>query len=147
VGLNIDTPWTAAATVVTELIDRFVPDKAEAAKEKLAAVEAIQAAQAGQIAASVTVDQAQTAVNLAEAQNRSLWVNGGRPAVIWICALGLLYSTFAGPVLSWVMTSLRHWPPAPAIDLATLLTLLGGLLGLSTQRTIERINGVIPPGK
>jgi hypothetical protein len=146
-GLNIDTPWTAAATVVTDLIDRFIPDKTEAAKQKLAAVEAIQAAQAGQIAASVTVDQAQTAVNLAEAQNRSLWVNGGRPAVIWICALGLFYSTFGGPVLSWVMGALKHWPPAPSIDMATLFTLLAGLLGLSTQRTIERINGVIPPGK
>jgi hypothetical protein len=147
VGLNIDTPWTAAATVVTDLIDRFVPDKTEAAKEKLAAIEAMQAAQAGQIAASVTVDQAQASVNLAEAQNRSFWVNGARPAILWICGLGLAYSTIGQPLLSWFAAGAWHWPPAPVIDMGSLMTLLIGMLGLSTQRTVERINGVIPPGK
>ena len=146
-SLDIDTPWTAAAKVVTDLIDRFVPDKTEAAKQKLAAVEAIQAAQAGQIAASVTVDQAQAGVNLAEAQNRSFWVNGARPAILWICGLGLFYSSIGQPLLSWFAAGLWHWPPAPAISTGDLFTVLVGMLGLSTQRTIERINGVIPPGK
>jgi hypothetical protein len=83
VGLNIDTPWTAAATVVTDLIDRFVPDKAEAAKEKLAAAEALQAAQAGQIAASVAIDQAQAATNNIEAASASWWNSGWRPYIGW----------------------------------------------------------------
>lgn len=145
--VKIDTPWSAAATVVTDLIDRFVPDKAEAAKEKLAAVQQLQDLQKIQIAALAAVDQAQAATNTADAQSRSFWNSGARPAVLWICALGLFHATFSQPLANWIMGNLYHWPPATPLDLGTLITLLFGLLGLSTQRTIERINGVIPPGK
>jgi hypothetical protein len=35
----------------------------------------------------------------------------------------------------------------PPLDMGTLLTLLLGMLGLGSMRTVERIKGVIPPGR
>lgn len=146
-AIDIETPWTAAAKVAEDLIDRFVPDKAEAGRQKLEAIQQIQDLQKAQLAALAAVDQAQAATNTADAQSRNLWNSGARPAVLWICALGLFHATFSQPLANWIMGNLYHWPPSAPLDLSTLLTLLFGLLGLSTQRTIERINGVIPPGK
>jgi len=149
--VNIDagsaTPWGAAANFALGLIDRLIPDKAEADKQKLAVLGLVQNGQLAAIQAAAAVDQAQAATNTAQAQSRSFWTSGARPAILWICALALAYDTMGQPLLSWVMGALKHWPPAPPLDMGSVMTLLVGMLGLSTQRTIERINGVIPPGK
>jgi hypothetical protein len=146
-AIEIDTPWTAAAKVAEDLIDRFVPDKAEASRQKLEAIQQIGDLQKAQLAAATAVDVAQSSVNAAEAQQRSFWTSGARPSILWICSAGLGYAVIAQPVLGWVMVSAYHWPPPPSLDMGTIMTLLVPMLGLSTQRTIERINGAIPPGK
>jgi hypothetical protein len=147
VGLNLDTPWTAAANVVNELIDRLVPDKAEAEKQKAIAAQALQAQTLAYLQASVTVDQSQTATNTAEAQSSSKWASGWRPYIGWVCGTGLLYAMLGQPVLSWVMGNAANWKPAPTIDMGTLIPVLCAMLGIATQRTIERIQGKVPPGK
>lgn len=146
-ALNLDTPWSAAANVVNDLIDKLVPDTNAAAKAKADAAQALQAQYIATLGASVAVDQAQAPTNTAEAQSGSFWVSGGRPAIIWICAAGLGYAMLGQPVLSWLSAGWLHWPPAPEINLEALLTLLFALLGISTQRMIERLNGKVPPGK
>ena len=146
-GLDIETPWTAAGKVLSDLIDRLVPDKAEAEKQKLATLQALQSYQMATLQASVAVDTAQAATNTAEASSTSRWNSGWRPGAGWLCVAGLCYSFILQPLLSWTMAGLMHWPPAPVLDTGVLLTLLASMLGISTQRTIERINGVIPPGK
>jgi hypothetical protein len=74
--------------------------------------------------------QGQMSTNTEEAKSSSLWVSGWRPAVGWICALGFFY-TIIQPVL--------HLPPA---DLNAVLSVLCGMLGLGTMRTVEKIKGV-----
>jgi hypothetical protein len=146
-SLELDTPWTAAAKVVSDLIDRFVPDKTEAARQKFEAMGQIQELQKAQLAAAVATDQAQAATNTAEASSGNRFNSGWRPAIGWVCAAALGYDFLLQPLLSWASTGFLHAPPPPQLDIATLLELLGCMLGLSTQRTIERINRVIPPGK
>lgn len=144
-GLNIDTPWTAAASVVNGLIDRFVPNPAEAAKEKADAQARLDAQQLATLQASVAVDVAQATTNTAEAQSSNRWDSGWRPGAGWTCVAGLLYAVLLQPILSWVMGAIAHWPAAPVVNIEILITLLFALLGVSTQRTIERLNGKIPP--
>lgn len=144
-GLNIDTPWTAAANVVNGLIDRFVPNPAEAAKEKADAQAQLQAFALATLQASTTVDVAQAATNTAEAQSANRWDSGWRPGAGWTCVAGLAYAVLLQPLMSWIAANALHWSAAPVVNIEILVTLLFALLGVSTQRTIERLNGKIPP--
>jgi hypothetical protein len=74
---------------------------------------------------------AQSATNTAEASNPSIFVAGWRPACGWICVMGLGYSCLIAPPL--------HLPQG---DMGTLISILGGMLGLGTMRTFEKISGV-----
>lgn len=60
---------------------------------------------------------------------------------------GLGYQLVAQPILTWATGILgaaigAALPVAPVLDGSTLATLLTGILGLGTMRTIERTNGV-----
>jgi hypothetical protein len=85
--------------------------------------------------------ESQTIVNLAEANNPNLFVAGWRPAAGWVCVVGLFYSVFLRPILSWV-SSIWHWSAVPpVIDETILMELLFGMLGLGAYRTYERVKG------
>jgi hypothetical protein len=90
-----------------------------------------------------TLMTAQTAINAIEASNPSRWVSGWRPAVGWICALGLFTNYFIFPIASWLLPIVGHPEiKLPALDVADLYPLLFGLLGLGTLRTYEKSKGV-----
>lgn len=91
----------------------------------------------------------QQEVNKEEAKHSSILVAGWRPYVGWVCGFGLTYQFLIYPLLlqwPWRFAQAMGWiprelDPPPVLDLSVLLTLLVGLLGLSTQRSIERIKG------
>jgi len=87
------------------------------------------------------IQTAQTTVNLAEASNPNLFVAGWRPAAGWCCVLGLFYSVFARPMLSWVATVYGWGAVPPVISDVLLMELLFGMLGLGALRTVEKYNG------
>jgi hypothetical protein len=90
------------------------------------------------------VPQMQMQINLAEAQNPSVFVSGWRPAVGWICSIGLAYTFLVQPLVNGMFVAF-HWGavgPMPGLDISTLLTLLLGMLGLAGYRTGEKVNGV-----
>jgi hypothetical protein len=90
------------------------------------------------------IDQvsAQLAVNQAEASNASMFVAGWRPAIGWICGLGLFVQFLVNPISTWIAALLGKPIVFPTLDLGTLMTLLLGMLGLAGARTYEKINGV-----
>jgi hypothetical protein len=73
------------------------------------------------------VAAAQSATNTAEAANPSIFVSGWRPFIGWVCGLGFVYTIFQ-PLLHM-----------PAIDTANIVAILGGMLGLGTMRSVEKI--------
>jgi hypothetical protein len=95
------------------------------------------------------VDLAQVDVNKAEAAHSSLFVAGWRPAVGWTCVAALAYQFILYPLLvwgwvamqgaGWIATSLSH---PPLLDVEALLVVLGGLLGVASLRTVEKVKGV-----
>jgi hypothetical protein len=112
----------ALSDLATTAINKIWPDKSEAEKQ--------------QLAAAVMVVQGQLDINKVEAANPSLFVSGWRPYIGWICGTGLLYQFLIYPVL------VAFVPKIVQLDMGTLLTLLGGLLGLGTLRTVEKLKGV-----
>ena len=121
---------------VTGLLDKFVEDKDQ--KAKLAHDLATMADKHAQ-----QIALAQIEVNKAEAASGSLFKGGWRPAVGWVCAIAFAYhfiikdliifgASFAGAEL----------PELPEFDMGTLLTVLGGMLGIGGLRTYEKQKGL-----
>jgi hypothetical protein len=90
--------------------------------------------------------QGQLAVNKAEAQHRSVFVAGWRPAIGWVCALSL--AAFFIPQYSlgawiWVKACLAQNTILPfPMSANGLLELVGGMLGLGLLRTVEKVKDV-----
>jgi len=84
---------------------------------------------------------AQIQVNNTEAGSKSWFVAGGRPAAIWVCDLGLLYTFIICPLLTWGGVHFGFAAP-PAIDGNGLMSLITALLGLGGFRTWEKTQGI-----
>lgn len=131
----------AAIPVLLGIIDKIVPDPAQAAQAKLAAYEMAQKGELAQLEADVKLAQAQAATNTAEAATDK-FRGGWRPACGWVCVAGMGYEFLLRPLLPWLVNSLgAHTAPLPAIDSESLMVLLAGMLGLGGFRTFERLKG------
>jgi hypothetical protein len=121
---------------VTGLLDKFIPDADE--KAKLAHEIATMAEkQAHELAL------AQIEVNKAEAASGSVFKGGWRPFIGWVCGVAFLYHFVLQPLLLFAIAVAGVQLPAlPEFDMGTLLTVLGGLLGLGSLRTFEKTKGV-----
>ena len=119
---------SAILPLVGEVIDRVVPDKAgnEKAKREIEKTLAT-AAMKGQLG--------QLEINKVEAAHKSLFVAGWRPAIGWVCMLGLLYNTIIANVLS-------IWIEVPEVDTTLLVPVMMGMLGLGAMRSDEKVNHV-----
>ena len=125
-----------------QMIGKVLPDPQAAADAKLRLVELAQQGELAQLDADMKLALGQLDINKAEAQSGSLFVAGWRPAVGWVCVLGLAYQFLVFPLLAWAGANLAGWSAPPSLDIGTLLTLLGGMLGLGWFRTVEKTAGV-----
>lgn len=126
----------AAVTGIKDILGMFFPDKTEEEKAKMA--QAFQYANLVQQA-----DAAQTAVNQEEAKSTSLFIAGWRPFIGWVCGSACAWNWIG---ISVVKAACALFAYKLAIDLqpaslTEMLPILGGLLGLGTLRTIEKIQG------
>lgn len=124
-----------------DIINKFIPDPAQKAQAAYQMAQLQQQTQFKELDAQIAEIQSQTDTNKAEATNTSVFVAGWRPFVGWVCGCGLAYQYLVDPVISWV-AAIEHWPLPPSLDLSTLITMLGGMLGFGAMRTVEKINGV-----
>ena len=127
-------PVTALLDIGGKVIDRIWPDPTQAANAKF---ELFKLQQSGELATIA----GQLKINEVEAANPNVFVSGWRPFVGWVCGFGLVYSFIGQPLLAWGSVN-WHFAIPPVLDLGSLLTILGGMLGLSGLRTFEKLNGV-----
>ena len=83
------------------------------------------------------VIKAQLQVNAEEAQHKSVFVAGWRPAIGWCGAIGLLYQFLLRPLLVGLAKV-----EMPELELSQIITLITGMLGLGLMRTSEKFGGV-----
>jgi len=110
---------------VADVVDKFVetPDEKTAFKTVMARM-------------AQKPGLAQIELNKIGAAHRSLLVAGWRPAVGWVCALGLANSFLVNPWIQWITDK-----PGPELPLAIMLELVLGMLGLAGLRTVEKMTG------
>jgi hypothetical protein len=141
-AFGIDDAVAAVASIGGKLIDRLWPDPAQAAAAKLELLKMQQSGELAKLAADTDLAKGQLAVNAAEAGSGSVFVAGWRPAVGWSCATGVFVQFVAAPLIEGISGQLGHPVKIPPLDMGTLMMLLGGMLGIGTMRTAEKIKGV-----
>lgn len=85
---------------------------------------------------------AQVEVNKTEAAHKSLFVAGWRPAIGWICGLGMFSNFIIVPMTNFVLALTGSPIVVPLIDLQTMLPVLLGMLGLGGMRSYEKAKGI-----
>ncbi|CAB4126081.1 Holin of 3TMs, for gene-transfer release [uncultured Caudovirales phage] len=128
-------PITQALGIGSKLIDRLWPDPAQADAAKL---ELLKLQQSGELAQM----SGQLEINKTEAASSSLWVSGWRPSVGWVCSAACAWNWLGLPIARLVCELLGHPIALAPADLSEMLPVLIGLLGISSLRSLEKINKV-----
>lgn len=120
----------------TQLLDKFIEDKDQKAKL---------AHELATMADKMAHDErlAQISVNKEEASSGSIFKGGWRPFIGWICGIAFFYHFVCQPVIVFVIAIVGiDIPTLPKFEMNTLLTVLGGMLGIGSLRTYEKQKGL-----
>jgi hypothetical protein len=120
---------------VAGLLDKFIEDKDQ--KNALAHQIATMSERHAQELA-----KGQLEVNKAEAASASLFVAGWRPAVGWVCVLGMASNFVLIPMVNFILALAESTITVPLIDTSTMMPVLLGMLGLGAMRSAEKIKKV-----
>lgn len=120
---------------VSGLLDKFIEDKDK--KNAIAFELSTMAERHAQELA-----KAQIAVNQKEAAHKSLFVAGWRPAVGWVCVLGMASNFMVIPLANFALALVESTVVVPILDLTQMMPVLMGMLGLGAMRTMEKTKGV-----
>ena len=121
---------------VTGILDKVIEDKDQKAKL---------AHELATMADKLSHEQqlAQIEVNKAEAASGSLFKGGWRPFIGWVCGVAFCYHFVVQPVIIFVVAVAGVTiPDLPEFQMNTLLTVLGGMLGIGSLRTYEKQKGL-----
>ncbi len=120
----------------TKLIGKFIEDKDQ--KNKLAHEISTMAEKHAQKLAMQQIE-----VNKIEAQSKNVFIAGWRPFIGWTCGFALAWHFIFAPFIIFFVALFGLTIPAlPEFDMSSLLTILGGLLGLGSLRTFEKYKKV-----
>ena len=113
---------------VTGLLDKFIEDKDQKAAlaHEIATMSEKHAHEAL---------KGQLEVNKVEAAHKSLFVAGWRPAIGWVCALGLFYNVILANIIG-------IWVDVQEVDTTLLVPVMMGMLGIGAMRSYEKVKGV-----
>jgi len=120
----------AIIPLIDTVIDRVIPDKAEAEKVKMEI-----AAQTAQ--AEIELQKAQ--IELAKEDAKS-GIGGYRWGAGWLAVISCGYAWLLQPLLAWAMTAKGMTPPPP-VDPTMQYGMLMGMLGLAGVRSYDLMKG------
>ena len=126
------------ASLVGPIVNKFV-DRIPNGNERARAKEALEKEL---VDAANSVMLAQTEINAAEAQHKSIFVAGWRPFIGWVCGVGIAWSMVVQPVAQWAMIAWGDGTELPTIDTSYLMELVTAMLGMSGLRSFEKMRGV-----
>ena len=126
---------TSLIAPVSGLLDKFIEDKDK--KNALAHEIATMAQKHAQ-----EIAKSQIEVNKTEAAHKSLFVAGWRPAVGWVCVMGMASNFLVIPVANFALAMASSTVVVPVLDLSQMMPVLMGMLGLGAMRTAEKVKGV-----
>ncbi len=125
----------AIAGLVSTAVDKIWPDANIEAQSKAEALKA-------ELSKELQYTLGQIDINKIEAGNNSAFVSGWRPAVGWVCVSGFGFEFVLRPIANGFLVASGLPPVFPGIETEALSSLLWGLLGLGTLRTVEKVKSV-----
>lgn len=132
--------WLEFLPAISVLLDRIIPDPQAREKAKLELVKAENAEALQQVQLAMSADESQHRINEAESQSANLFVAGWRPFVGWVCGIAFAYHYVLQPVLIFALANSGRQVQLPGFAMDELSTVLMGLLGLGSLRTIEKVS-------
>jgi hypothetical protein len=126
----------AVLPLVKDVVGSFLP---EDPKKRAEAERKIEAQLTEHLA---KIDMAQLEVNKTEAAHRSIFVAGWRPFIGWSCGAAMCLNFIIFPLASFVLAQTGYLVELPKLDMAEMMPVLMGLLGLGGLRTVEKIKQV-----
>ena len=125
----------------SKIIDKIFPDPAQRDEAKLQLAKLDDQGELREFELVKESNKNQAEINKVDAASDRFFQYGWRPFIGWICGCGLGYQFLFQPIFTWI-GSFNGLPPAPTLELGDLITLLGGMLGLSGLRTLEKTKKV-----
>ena len=120
---------------VTKLLDKVIEDKDT--KNAIAFELSTMAEKHAQELAKGQLD-----VNKVEAAHKNLFVAGWRPAVGWVCCLGMAGNFLIIPLANFALALSSSPITIPLIETSEMMPVLRGMLGLGAMRTVEKTKNV-----
>ena len=118
--------------LVNGIVDRVIPDPAQAAAAKLAVAKLQQDGQLAELNAFTDAVKGQLAINLADANSKDKFQSRARPFIMWVCGLAFATQYVLGPLF-------HQFYVIPALDMSVMMPVLLGILGLGGMRTVEKM--------
>lgn len=132
------SPGGGIATLLDDVVKRVWADPIQAQQAKnqmlLQMADMQQKGELATLDASLKTQLAQLQVVDDEAKNPNLFVSGAHAFVEWVSGVGLGYQIIVRPFIAWGSAGWWHVPAPPSLDMGTLITLLGMLLGSGALR-------------
>ena len=130
-----------AIAVGLKLIDKWFPTPEEKLKAQAELFTMRQKGELAALAADVASVTGQTEINKEEAKSADPFVSRWRPFIGWTCGAAFASNYVLMPLLSFGSTALGHPLSVPPLDMAEMLPVLLGMLGLGGFRTFEKVRG------
>jgi hypothetical protein len=128
-------PISSIAGLANTLITKIWPDPKDQASAEALLIKT-------QMDAALAQAQQQIDINKIEAASSSVFVSGWRPFVGWVCGSAFALHFLFLPLLNWLAELFGHSAITIPFDMSTLSTVLMGMLGLGTMRSVEKWRGV-----
>lgn len=133
--LDILTP------IINKVLD-FIPDPQKKAEAQLQFQKELDAKEQAIMSALSAVDQKQADIDLQEAKSTNWWIAAARPSLMWVFVASFTWQYVLLPMATFILAALHRPIVLPTLDMSTMMPVLLGMLGLSTQRTVEKLNSV-----
>jgi hypothetical protein len=128
-------PISSIAGLANTLITKIWPDPKDQASAEAMLIKT-------QMDAALAQAQQQIDINKIEAASTNVFVSGWRPFVGWVCGSAFALHFLFLPLLNWLAELFGHSAIVIPFDMTTLSTVLMGMLGLGTMRSVEKWRGV-----
>lgn len=119
-----------ALTLLAGILDNLTGDDKRKAEEAMKLLEMAKGQAKGQME-----------INKEEARSASLFVSGWRPAVGWVCVLGLGYEFLLRPIGIWALAVWNPGGPIPPSLGDVLVELVCAMLGVGALRSFDKSRG------
>lgn len=119
----------AAATAISDIVGKFLPDKTQAEKDAFTL-------QLQAVTATAAAAAAQTEIDKQEAASTDP-LEHWRGALGWVCVIAFFWTFVAEPVTAVILAALHNPAVLPKLDMATLGDLTFGMLGLGGMHVYQ----------